>query len=474
MNFTNVAVITTIIIVWFQSLNSNIVDDVLQSNITSSSTSLNLMNHSFIFISGWPQSGTSLLQKIMTISPNISTMVEKCELKLGNRCKNWNHEGQWLLNGNSRSNFQSGSTCGNQYVLQDYQKNDIINEWSKFWNLDKHYLMEKSPQSFLKINLLKNIFNNSVETKFIVILKHPVTLNIATPKNVGWLYYKNKVNLDSNQVVAKVPVSNAILKQTFQHFIDFMSHDNSSKKECSMGWLPAMELFRSQLKNMTDANIISKSNIMIIRYESFLYPHDLCKRLFEFVYGSITSLNYITAIQEICDVSFPFMSRKQKYSLTKDNNNNNNNNGIKKNTIIKSNNLKNSKKINVIKSQNRYNHRILRAIGYDNIIYNITTTSNHNINNTQVKNRMLRLRTSSSSSEIKSKYYVDFIPDMVSRSGVERMQEFLIAYNKIIKIDPHIRNVIEDLSKRMLVFGYNMKEWNTSPIISAFEPWEMV
>ena len=30
-----------------------------------------------------------------------------------------------------------------------------------------------------------------------------------------------------------------------------------------MGWLPAMELFMKQLKNMTDLNIISKSNVMI-------------------------------------------------------------------------------------------------------------------------------------------------------------------------------------------------------------------
>jgi hypothetical protein len=54
----------------------------------------------FIFISGFPQSGTSLLQQMITASPPVSTMVGNCERVLGmkgNRCQRWNHEGQWLL-----------------------------------------------------------------------------------------------------------------------------------------------------------------------------------------------------------------------------------------------------------------------------------------------------------------------------------------------------------------------------------------
>lgn len=33
-----------------------------------------ITNHTFLFLSGWPQSGTSLLQQIITESPYISSM----------------------------------------------------------------------------------------------------------------------------------------------------------------------------------------------------------------------------------------------------------------------------------------------------------------------------------------------------------------------------------------------------------------
>lgn len=51
-------------------------------------------NSTMLFISGWPQSGTSLLNQIVSLSPYLSTMVKKCNEIHGKPCKNWNHEGQ--------------------------------------------------------------------------------------------------------------------------------------------------------------------------------------------------------------------------------------------------------------------------------------------------------------------------------------------------------------------------------------------
>ena len=47
---------------------------------------------SYIFVSGWPQSGTSLLQQMFTVTPNVSTMVDNCNKYMGNKCINVNHE----------------------------------------------------------------------------------------------------------------------------------------------------------------------------------------------------------------------------------------------------------------------------------------------------------------------------------------------------------------------------------------------
>lgn len=87
-----------------------------------------IRNHSFIFVSGWPQSGTSLLQQLFSVTPSISSMVEKCENALGKRCVQFNHEGQWLLHGSTRAYFGSGTMCANNQSFTTEQKNSIIEQ----------------------------------------------------------------------------------------------------------------------------------------------------------------------------------------------------------------------------------------------------------------------------------------------------------------------------------------------------------
>jgi hypothetical protein len=66
-------------------------------------------NKTFIFLSGWPQSGTSLLQQILAEAKFMSTMIEKCANFYGKRCTNWNNEGQWMLK--VPSPLQAGIMC---------------------------------------------------------------------------------------------------------------------------------------------------------------------------------------------------------------------------------------------------------------------------------------------------------------------------------------------------------------------------
>ena len=66
-------------------------------------------NKTLIFLSGWPQSGTSLLQQILEEAKFMSTMIEKCTKIYGKRCTNWNNEGQWMLK--VPSPLQAGIMC---------------------------------------------------------------------------------------------------------------------------------------------------------------------------------------------------------------------------------------------------------------------------------------------------------------------------------------------------------------------------
>ena len=128
-----------------------------------------LKNKTLLFVSGWPQSGTSLLQQILTITPGVRTMVEKCNQVHGSKCQNWNHEGQWLLPRSHEISpyLQPGKMCP---VPEDKAnpppatREAIISSWLKYWHNDEDngdilpdILVEKSPQSMLKIPFLAKI-----------------------------------------------------------------------------------------------------------------------------------------------------------------------------------------------------------------------------------------------------------------------------------------------------------------------------
>lgn len=84
-------------------------------------------NHSFVFISGWPQSGTSFIYQLLhQYQFNMSTMILNCEKYLTvKRCVNWNHEGQWILDGKTRPSLLSGNICPLESV-SDESRNSII------------------------------------------------------------------------------------------------------------------------------------------------------------------------------------------------------------------------------------------------------------------------------------------------------------------------------------------------------------
>ena len=70
-------------------------------------------NHSFVFIGGWPQSGTSFIHQLLSQNEKLtSSMIPQCEKILGaKRCQSWNHEGQWVLEGKLRALISSGNVC---------------------------------------------------------------------------------------------------------------------------------------------------------------------------------------------------------------------------------------------------------------------------------------------------------------------------------------------------------------------------
>lgn len=49
--------------------------------------------------------------------------------------------------------------------------NHHLQQWQKYWDDDKIFMVEKSPPSFLKIHLLRNLFRAAKSVKFIILMK---------------------------------------------------------------------------------------------------------------------------------------------------------------------------------------------------------------------------------------------------------------------------------------------------------------
>ena len=256
-----------------------------------------MLNHSYIFISGWPQSGTSLVQQIFTIAPHASTMVQKCFETKGSYCANVNNEGQWLANkGNTRWNtlYQPGKMCQSGYDYSSVEltsiRQAIFSEWKPFWDMKRTFLVEKSPQALLKINLLRDVFKDCADNmRFLVVIKHPISLNIATPRHQSWLYHRENPEEPILQAMTS-PNSFDQIVENFKHFINFMTistYDYAKKgqrstKVCkAMGWLPAMELFLVLQQQRTEGEV------RIMRYEDFSRPYETCKAMVAFAYAGV-------------------------------------------------------------------------------------------------------------------------------------------------------------------------------------------
>lgn len=220
----------------------------------------NISQHEFVFISGWPQSGTSLLLQMFSLNTAaFSTHVPGCLQHLGVKCANYNNEGQWLLQRDSfwNSVYRPGMMCPAEQVLDQQIQGYIprvLSQWKKFWNIDKQILVEKSPQSMLKIPLMEQVVQGAKAARFIVVLKHPATLNVATPKGYQWLTHDSPINKGPLQ---HIPNSYEEILSNVEHFLAFMDKNATYARNlnCDYGWLQALEYLESSGLNSYNVKI---------------------------------------------------------------------------------------------------------------------------------------------------------------------------------------------------------------------------
>jgi hypothetical protein len=80
--------------------------------------------------------------------------------------------------GPGRFGFNPSSFMTEQHPLASKASGDrLFQEWSRYWDLSKMHLVEKSPPNLVRSRFLQALFPNS---SFIFVLRHPVAVAYAT------------------------------------------------------------------------------------------------------------------------------------------------------------------------------------------------------------------------------------------------------------------------------------------------------
>lgn len=133
-----------------------------------------------VFVCGLHRSGTTLLARALADHPDASGFSDTGFPE---------DEGQFLqsvypiahtFGGPGRFGFDARSHLTERSSLATEENRDrLFSEWGRYWNLDKRLLVEKSPPNLLKLRFLQALFPEAV---FVVIIRHPVAVSLATRK----------------------------------------------------------------------------------------------------------------------------------------------------------------------------------------------------------------------------------------------------------------------------------------------------
>jgi hypothetical protein len=136
--------------------------------------------HKFIFLCGLHRSGTSPLFRILREHPEISGFRDTGVPE---------DEGQHLqtvfppgksYGGPGQFGFdQAAHLTEESQLITSGNREKLFQEWSRYWDLRKTFLLEKSPPNLIRTRFLQAMFPRS---SFIVILRHPVAASLATSK----------------------------------------------------------------------------------------------------------------------------------------------------------------------------------------------------------------------------------------------------------------------------------------------------
>ena len=143
-------------------------------------------SHHFVFLGGLHRSGTTLLFRMLREHPEMTGFWNN---KVASEWTPLEDEGAFLqgvyppalcYGGPGSFAFASEShLTESSELLTPENKAQLGADWFAYWDLSKHYLLDKTPQNILMTRFLQSVFPSS---SFVTIMRHPVAVSLATTK----------------------------------------------------------------------------------------------------------------------------------------------------------------------------------------------------------------------------------------------------------------------------------------------------
>jgi Sulfotransferase family len=133
-----------------------------------------LARHTLVFVGGLHRSGTTLVARCLGAHPGVSgfsgTGVYEDE---GEHLQSV-YPDSWELGGVGRFGFAPAAhITESSPLISEGSRETLWKEWSRWWDLDRRVLVEKSPPNLLKMRFLQALFPDA---RFVLVVRHPVAV----------------------------------------------------------------------------------------------------------------------------------------------------------------------------------------------------------------------------------------------------------------------------------------------------------
>jgi hypothetical protein len=137
-----------------------------------------MQNHELVFICGLHRSGTSVLFQAIREHPQISGFenTESPEDEGMHLQTVYKPSGAYGGAGKFGFHAEAHLTEASPLVTEA-NRQKLFSEWRPHWDLNNHFLLEKSPPNLIRTRFLQAMFPQS---SFIIFLRHPVAVSLAT------------------------------------------------------------------------------------------------------------------------------------------------------------------------------------------------------------------------------------------------------------------------------------------------------